>query len=181
VLSLKLFQLYGVPAWAAKGAQIRLKTGSSEAISNPCKAMDPGNVHGFGQVAAKQMTHLLKNGVSPKLIAETWNVGEEVVEEVARHQAKEYSWFRWDQALYVLLSEGEGTSLQIEIRLASKRTSDSPWLPLGFSMAKPLSDVLKETRSSVADPERWSFQHSDGQGSVGIALQLLNSHGRGSH
>eukprot|EP00931_Biecheleriopsis_adriatica_P115048 TRINITY_DN90895_c0_g1_i1.p1 TRINITY_DN90895_c0_g1~~TRINITY_DN90895_c0_g1_i1.p1 ORF type:complete len:628 (-),score=130.08 TRINITY_DN90895_c0_g1_i1:43-1926(-) len=172
VLGLKLYHLQGVPHELAKGARVRLKAGFGEIVSKPCKVVDPGNVCGFGKKVTKQMLALLKNEVPPKVIAETFKVGIDVVEEVARVVAKEESWFGWDQAHYALLKDAAAPSIELEVQLAGAK---SKWLPLCLAAAGPgpceLWDVLERSRCQV---QSWEFQHVQCSGSVGIALQLLH-------
>eukprot|EP00435_Cladocopium_sp_Y103_P066559 s336_g28.t2 len=98
VLALKLFHLAKVAPGDALGTKVRLRMGDLEIVSRPCKAIDPGNVHGFGKRMSTQISQLLQKGVDVATVAEAFNLDPEVVEEVHRVQAKEHSWFGWDEA-----------------------------------------------------------------------------------
>ena len=58
VLVLKLFHLRGVPKHLAVGARLRLRMGAMEMLSRPCRAIEPGNVHGFGKRSEPSNRHI---------------------------------------------------------------------------------------------------------------------------
>lgn len=174
VLALKLFHLAKVAPGDALGTKVRLRMGDLEIVSRPCKAIDPGNVHGFGKRMSTQISQLLQKGVDVATVAEAFNLDPEVVEEVHRVQAKEHSWFGWDEAHYQLLPEDD--MVQLEVQLGSSSNSSwsttSSWLPLFFE-AQHLHQVLQRCREAKSGHLQLQFPYGAEQGLVGVSLELF--------
>jgi len=174
VLALKLFHLRKVAAADAVGSKVRLRMGDVEIISKPCKAIDPGNVHGFGKRMSTQISHLLQKGVEVSTVAETFNLDPEVVEEVNRVQAKEHSWFGWDEAHYHLLPSDRMVQLEVQLGNSSSSSwsTSSTWLPL-FLEAQPLEEVLSRCREAKTGHLQLPFAYGAEKGLVGVSLELF--------
>eukprot|EP00930_Biecheleria_cincta_P044956 TRINITY_DN30975_c0_g1_i2.p1 TRINITY_DN30975_c0_g1~~TRINITY_DN30975_c0_g1_i2.p1 ORF type:complete len:660 (-),score=103.90 TRINITY_DN30975_c0_g1_i2:67-1884(-) len=173
ILSVKLYRLEGVPLEHAQGAQVRLRTGKRDVLSKPCKIVDPGSICGFGKKVQQQIDGLLRHGISPEILAETFGVSADAVGEVARAQRKEQSWFSWDQALHLLLQPDETSALQLEVRLAGPKQTFRP-LRVSDNSGLELSMLLWRCRRlDSGEPCQLAFEWPGGSGSVGISLELL--------
>ncbi|OLQ10887.1 hypothetical protein AK812_SmicGene5360 [Symbiodinium microadriaticum] len=75
-----------------------LRLGDVEIQSRPCKALDPGNVHGFGKRITQQIQKLRKHAVDREVIAEVFGLTPEAVADVDRIQAaNERPCFGWHE------------------------------------------------------------------------------------
>jgi len=163
VLVLKLGHLRGAPPAEAAGCRLRLRFGELELLSRPCKAIDPGNVHGFGKRITSQIQKLSKKGVEPKVLAEVFELSEVAVAEVCRLQAHEdRTFFGWDEAHYALLPACPAGDVHLEILLPGRWKE---WQPLA---TQPWDSALKLWRSTEL-----TFETSAGQASLALSMELL--------
>ncbi|CAJ1365085.1 unnamed protein product [Effrenium voratum] len=167
VLVLKIFHLRGVPPAEPLGTLLRLRMGEVEILSRPCKALDPGNVGGFGKRISAQILQLRQRGVGSDVIAEVFGLTQETVEEVHRVQANTRSWFGWDEAHHELLPK-EDLQVVLEVRTSGRWPG---WQPLA---EEKLQTLLLRCRSEPEGRVQLPFDHGGGKALVGLTLELLH-------